>query len=224
MAGLAACGASETGSTLSESAITEDPGRGALVADGLAQFPDEGLVNWVSFSDGVVALTVVSEHREEIPADLLERKEGYVGRTIDVRIDLVLWSPEFRTAQLAAEDTLEMLVFGWVLDDTRLVAMANVNSPRLEVDGQYIMPLVEFERGWAPMTSQSPLSAPDSVVADADVAAWQAVSPARGELAVQSFSDMATVLAHVAPDPVAARYFHLRPEERLMAVTMANER
>jgi hypothetical protein len=66
--------------------------------------------------------------------------------------------------------------------------------------------------------------APNSAVAVTDVDAWRAESPARAELAGRSFSEIKTVLANVMPDPIAARYVHLPPEERVLAVTSENNR
>jgi hypothetical protein len=216
---VAACSSTQT-----QGIIVEDPARGTAVADGDTQFADTGLVDWVSYADGVFVVTVAGELRHEIPADVVEHGEGYVARTIEVQVEAVLWQPNHSRAEVVSGDTLEMLVFGWVLKGNRLIAMADRNSPRLEVGGRYVMPLVQFERGLAPLTAESPLPVADSAIAAADVDAWHAESPARDELAGKSFGEMATVLMTTAPDPVAARYFHLPPEARIRAVSSENNR
>ena len=196
----------------------EENPEGMVVANGMPIFRDSGLVDWVSYADAVVATSIIAETQNEIPPDVAARGERYVARTISGRIDEILWQPEHSTAELFEKGTIDMLVLDLALQEGRLTPVSNWNSPRLEVGGRYVMPLVKFDRSWAPMTAESPLPVEGSAVAAADAAAWDAMSPAADELAGKSFERMEATIEATEPDPVAARYFDLPPEERVKAV------
>lgn len=212
--GLAGCGSSESPiGTFSSFDDTDQ--REMIVVDGTPLFTDVGLISWVSFSDAVAVVTLTGERQF---GGAVESGESYVGRIIDVHVDEILWQPAHSLAELAQDATIEMSVFGWSVRGDRLIPMAARDAPRLEVGGQYVMPLVAFARGWGPMTATSPLPVASSSIAVADAEAWRAQSPAAAELADKSIQEMRAMLTDVAPDPIAARYFHLPPEERVQAV------
>jgi hypothetical protein len=192
--------------------------RSIVTAEGADQFPDDGLADWVSYADTVVVATVKSERQLPFSPDVEENKEGYVGRIVEVVVDEVLWLSSSSSAKLAQNDTKEMLVFGWLLKDERLIPMSSTNAPRLEVGGQYILPLVEYnELGWAPLTAASVSAVSTSPVATNDATERNANKHEK-ELNGRTSREIAALLATVSPNELAKSHSNLPPEERIQAV------
>jgi hypothetical protein len=191
--------------------------REIVIAQGSETFPDDGLSDWVSYADGVVVGTVKSERQLPFTADVVENKEGYVGRIVELVVDEVLWRSSASTAELNQNDVKEMLVFGWAAKEDRLIPMSCVKAPRLEVGGQYIMPLVQFKRGWAPLTAASVTAVTTSDVATRDASDRDAELHAK-DLDGRTFAEVAAMLSSIAPDELANDNRTLPPEERIQAV------
>jgi hypothetical protein len=95
--------------------------------------------------------------------------------------------------------------------------MSAVNAPRLEVGGQYILPLVEFKRGWAPLTAASVTAVTTSNVATQDAKDRGAELHAK-DLDSRTFAEVGALLLSIAPDELAKDNSSLPPEERIQAV------
>lgn len=200
---------------LPESMTTDT--RTIVTAEGADQFPDDGLADWVSYADAVVVATVKSERQLPFSPDVEENKEGYVGRIVEVVIDEVLWLSS-GSAKLVQKDIKEMLVFGWLLKEERLIPMSSTKAPRLEVGGQYILPLVEYNRlGWAPLTAASVSAVSTSPVATRDARERNADKHEK-ELNGRTPAEIAALLATVSPNELAKSHSSLPPEERIQAV------
>ena len=192
--------------------------RTIVTAEGADQFPDDGLADWVSYADAVVVATVKSERQMPFSPDVEENKEGYVGRIVEVLVDDVLWFSRASSATLAQNDIKEMLVFGWLLKEERLIPMSSTNAPRLEVGGQYILPLVEYNKlGWAPLTASSVTAVGTSPVATTDAMERNADKHEK-ELNGRTPEEIAALLATVSPNELAQKHSNLPPEERIQAV------
>jgi hypothetical protein len=198
-------------------------GRGIVVvgtADGL--FPADSLTDWVSYAVQISSVTVLNEREISPPASVYENGEGYIGRTVTLAVGKTFWmSPSGG----AAPTEIDITVAGWVLQGGRRAFFALERSPRLEVGGQYTIPLViapsaTGESQWAPLSTESLLERPGDLVATQDV-------HARGHSAVaQSLSGIGDVelqrtFMNTAPDPVAAMHWDLAPYDRWLAVSAA---
>jgi len=189
---------------------------------GADRFPSESLRDWVSYADHVVTFTVVSE--DEIPpsrADA-ERGAGLVGREVTLRVDQTMWSaPD--APKLPSE--IKMRALGWVLQDGKRLPATVTDAPRVEVGKRYLAPLVQVERDsgtreWWPLTVGSQLPVDGSrALSTSGTHDWD--SPIRRMLGRRSIQQVDGLIEAQPPDPLAQRYRHLRPTERVQAVMSA---
>ena len=136
-------------------APTGPPSRGAFLAPAVA-LPGVAVVlghardrtgsrtaeHWVSSAEHVAAITVISETRGQASANELKRREGMIGRQVEIRIDRVLWSAA--KAFPASPTTVRLEVAGWVFNDNSGVGeqrFALEDSSRLEPGHGYVMAL-----------------------------------------------------------------------------------
>jgi hypothetical protein len=61
------------------------------LVSGSDAFLNDALTDWVSYSTDIALVTVVDEREHEPSADVVQRNEGYVGRSISVQIERVPW-------------------------------------------------------------------------------------------------------------------------------------
>ena len=201
LAALAACG----GST---------PSASLVVGEGSDRFPSETLSDVSSYADQLSVVTVVDESEIAPPSEVVERGEGYVGRTVTLRIEQTVWK---RKGGPTARGTIRTTVQGWVLQDGVRRPFAVAGGPRLELGGRYLAPLLRVSGNeWITLSSGATLPLEGDVATTAGVAGH--ASPIGEAMQGKSVSDVADLLARTPADPVAAKYAHLEPDERLKAV------
>jgi hypothetical protein len=186
-------------------------------ADGL--FPAATLTDWVSYVARLSQVSVVSEEEIPPPRDVLERREGYIGRKVLVRIENDIWLSSGHSTAPPMET--KITVAGWVLQGDRRHRFILRDSPRIETGGRYVLPLVSAPRNgedqWGPLSTGSVFEVPGDHVATADVHAT-GNSPVARSLSVMSRAEIQRTLDGTPPDPLAQKYWHLPPFERLKAV------
>jgi hypothetical protein len=202
-------------------------------------FPHETLIDWVSYAVQVSEVTVASESEIPPPPAVLERREGYIGRRARFRVERTFWKSPGAITPGATPDPaeVEIVVVGWVLHDGVRRRMAFRNSPRMEVGGRYVMPMVtllrpklgpdgrstgEQEARWSPLDPESPFAFGGDPVATAD-AQLVGVSPLSSELSTLSAEALAERLASTPPARFVDQFWHLPPRERLRAVQEAQQ-
>jgi hypothetical protein len=171
------------------------------------------------------------------PLWVLQRKEGYIGRVVTLRIDNTVWRSS--TAK-SAPGEFRVFVGGWVLKGDRKIPFAIQNSPRIEVGGRYTMPLVALQRavhkppGAAPTSRRNTTIAPDleeqwgplspelvfatdgDATAASDIKAGGNNALAK-DLAGLSRDEVASRLTQAATDPAVSRFSELPPVQRYHA-------
>ncbi len=195
-------------------------GQQAVVAgDSAARFPSETLREWVSYADYVAAYTVIAE-REIPPASAdADRGEGLIGRDVTLRVDRVVWRA---SGAPALPSTFHMTALGWVLVDGKRRELIEQDAPRVAVGERYVAPLARVEDDpqraeWWPLSVGAQLPLVDGRASK--TGEWH--SALKSASAGKTLDVLGRDLHATAPDPLAARYRHLRPTERVMAVARA---
>lgn len=177
------------------------------------KLPSDSLVDWVSYATQVSVVMVVSEEELPVPAGLSgEAGGGYVGRSVDLRIDETLWAYPGTDPQTG---TISLVANGWIRKGDVTVPFGSLGGERLEVGNTYVMPLVEYGGRWGWLSTDTIL------LVGSDQRA--AVNPERNfnlasqQLHGKNFSEVTEALDQTTPDLVAARYAHLAPVERYHA-------
>ena len=101
--------------------------------------PNESATDWVTYADHVVLVSPVSETEVPPSATEVARGEGLIGRSLDLRVERVLWS---REGGPAAPEQIDWHAFGWQFTGGDLSArtpLAAEDAPRLEVGHQYVL-------------------------------------------------------------------------------------
>ena len=179
------------------------------------KLPSSALTDWVSYASQVSVVTVVNEVELPVPPGLSgERGGGYVGRSVDLRIDETLWTYPGTDPQTG---TISFVANGWIRKGDVTIPFGTLGAERLEVGNTYVIPLVKYEGGWGWLGAETMLPV--------DSAQRVAVDPLRitnstsQQLHGKSFSELTETLDGTTPDPIAARYSHLSPVERYHAVS-----
>lgn len=182
------------------------------------RFPDEALVDWVSYVEQLAVVTVLSESEIPPPPEVTARGEGYIGRSIVVRIDRTVWLNRGVTAQVA---DLRMTVFGWVLRSDGLFEAVPGGVPRLRAGGRYVVALTRSEDdGLALLTDRSVMAFAGDPVSTQDVAERGQSDVAR-QLSMRSLEEVPALLDETPRDPLVERFWDLPPTERVRAVGAA---
>ena len=180
---------------------------------GLERFPSEELIYWVTYPTQISVVTVVSEAEIPPPDSVTERGEGYIGRAVELRIDRTLWSAPDVEAQTG---NFELTVFGWLRKGDNQIPFGPIDGHRLEVGGRYIIPLVPDEGDWGWLSSSAILA----IDGEGRIALDQGrlKNPASLAQKGDTLDKVAVTLSNTAPDPAAAPFAHLPPDERIEAV------
>ena len=180
------------------------------VDGGSARFPSASLTHWVSYSDQVSVVSVVDEE------PLARARDGYLGRLVTLRIEQTIWR---REGAPEAADDIRVLTWGWSVEQGERRPIAPWGGARLEVGSRYVSPLVRAPASgveWTPLADDSVLPLDGNVVTTRGILGRSTLLVRR--LAGKSVDELATMLARARADPVAAKYFHLAPDQRLRAV------
>jgi hypothetical protein len=145
---------------------------------------------------------------------------GMQGRQVTLRTEQTLWSAKMAPP---LPEEIEMNVLGWTIEDGGVRRPAlTVDSPRVAVGDRYLVPLAQVTAGtgaleWWPLSLGAQLPIVDERIEMPEEVAW--TSPILEKLAGTSVGEVDTVLDQRPPDPLAQKYEHLRPQERIAAVT-----
>jgi hypothetical protein len=208
--------------------------------------PAESLTDWVSYSVQVSQVFVTSEQEIPPPRAVLDRGEGYIGRKVRLRVDRTFWTSTGAISPGATPSPkeLDVVVAGWLLQQGgKRILFALVDSPRIEVGGAYVIALITLLRPpidnsgdppttrnpgnsgsgpleaiWSPLSTRAVFEVAGNRIATEDVHIF-GNSRVAADLAKLSGADLEQVLSSTSPDPVAAKYWHLPPHERFLAVS-----
>jgi len=177
--------------------------------------PEESLADWVTYASHVSVVTVISEAEMESTPEVVANGEGYVGRTVTLRIERTIWSAP---GAAPIEGTVSMTDWGWLLKDGQLRPFA---SGRLEVGGRYLVPFANINGNLGSISLTAiPVTSANAVATEG--------MPATGwhirDLAGKPLDDLSAALAATTPDPAAAPFMSLPARERAEAVRQAKRR
>ncbi|MGC3000160.1 hypothetical protein ACPF8X_17785 [Streptomyces sp. G35A] len=206
-------------------------GPGTVAADTKEAVPSFTATDWVSYSDQAAVVRVTAEHEDPAGVDEEEAEagEGYLSRSVDLRVKERVWS---RPGAPALPGVLSVTAHGWeVKGDTRR-PMAPRHASRLEVGHDYLVTFARFSGGeWAPLGSGGALPYDAGRIGqgefegeDVDVDAYRAAlerrlvpgseEPLAYRTAGKPAAELRNLLRNTPPDATAARYFDLDPLAR----------
>ena len=109
-----------------------------------------------------------------------------------------------------------MVTFGWLQKGDNRIKMRHMSGERLEVGGQYLVPLVPADCGWAALSAGAivPLDGDGRLAPDVE----RSENAAAKVLSGLSLEDFRTVISVTSPDHAAGDFAHLSPEDKVMAV------
>jgi len=181
-------------------------------------FPSDDLMDWVSYPSQISVVTVVDE-TEQPPSPLVTTSPSdnvLVNRMLTLRIDRTLWSAPGTATQI---DPIRIEAWGWMVKDGKRVKFGAGNGPRLEVGQTYLIPLVPFGDGWAPLSFSTVTPVVDGVASVGP----EEFNPATRQIDGATMDELSTLFASTKPDPAAAAHMDLPPEKRAAAVTGATD-
>ncbi|MFF5369506.1 hypothetical protein [Streptomyces sp. NPDC013187] len=197
----------------------------AAAAGSKEALPSYTATDWVSYGDQVAVVHVAAEHEESGLAQAeAEAGEGYVVRSIDLRVKERVWA---RSGVAALPDALSVVADGWALDGDQRTPLAPQDASRLEVGHDYVIAFARFsDDEWAPLGSGGVLPYDNGRIGQGEfegqnvtVAAYRAALERRmipGEdepVALRTVGSPATGLGNLLQstpaDTTAARYFDL---------------
>jgi hypothetical protein len=165
----------------------------------------------VTYGRAVVVVDVLSETELPHTPEVDKNGEGYVGRSVSLRVVRELWTPPDAEPAPAQFETID---WGWLLKNGKLLPF---NQSRLEVGHRYLVPLVEIDGKFGSL-------AMDAIPVDGDAMGTSNLAAntwETAELAGLSLDTVAQRLAATSIDPVAASFMDLPPVERAEAVRTA---
>jgi len=114
-----------------------------VMGEGLDLLSGDSVEDWVRYGSFVAVVTVTGEHAAPIAQEDLDRGEGMIDRSIDLRIDKTLWSRPGVNLPASVTTTAA----GWTWGDhapERRTSFALGDRPRLEVDQQYVIAFARY--------------------------------------------------------------------------------
>lgn len=180
---------------------------------GSARLPFDRLIDWVSYGDAAVMITVVkAEEVAASPAEV-ERGEGLIGRRLTVRVNDVLWRhPDASTAP----KSFAFDGFPWLLREGERIRTATPQNGWLTVGEQYLAIVTRYKpEGWGPINPQTVFHLNNGRMPPAD----EGSLPFAKELAGKSPLEIGQVLSRTVPDPAAEANRALDPDARWRAVS-----
>lgn len=117
------------------------PDSGPVFGDGKDRYRSSTAADWVSYADHVVVATAVSDKEVPPTQSEIDRGEGLIGRSVEMRVDHVLWSRE--GAGHPAPQTYSRQSTGWVFDGepANRHEYALHERPRIEPGHSYVIAL-----------------------------------------------------------------------------------
>lgn len=178
----------------------------------------------MSYADHIAIFTVLDERELPLGEHEETHGEGMVDREVTLRFDRTLWSsPAASAPELPAE--LVTVTWGWTLEENRKTRFAATGGPRLEVGQRYLGAWVHTSAdGWEMQAGSTILAIDESGLALRDPLHNDSpFAEAIKTFVGRSAEEIQSLLESAEPDPVAARYFDLRPEQRYKLVVLETE-
>ncbi|MEV0666325.1 hypothetical protein ACIBI3_19405 [Actinomadura luteofluorescens] len=111
-----------------------------VMADGDDRLPSTSATDWVTYADHVVVASAASERRLPLGPTEAARGEGLIGRTVDMRVEKVLWSRKGAPEAAPKRWTYNAAGFALTGGDQKAAApMALHGRPRMEAGHRYIL-------------------------------------------------------------------------------------
>jgi hypothetical protein len=179
-------------------------GPSMVVGEASQWLPAESPEDWVSYADHVFVGTVESERRMDVPEESARRGEGLVGRTISVSVTAKVWS---RGSAATLPPTVDLLVWGWVLEGGKEIPFTSDGAPRPAVGQTYVFPVAQEKSGaWAVLAHGAVLPLQSGKFRLPTDVESSSSSPLARRFQGQTVDDLARNLRSAVPDPVAARF------------------
>lgn len=186
-----------------------------LTVRGLMEFYQETAQDVVTYADQVSLVTAVKA--EPSKKDLeAEDNGGYVTTHMTFRIDETIWQ---RTGADVLSGTFVAnrgsKVTTTINDERERTALAVVaGAPAFRVGHQYLMPLAYNKDEWTPIQPLAEFEVIDGIVSPRE----GQTSPLAKRLGGSDIEAATEVFASAQPHPLASKYAHLQPSERLKAI------
>jgi hypothetical protein len=190
-----------------------------VVGQGSDRLPSQTLTDWVTYGDHVVIATVVAERELPVPAEVSQRGEGLIGRRITAHPTSRLWS---RAGAPVLPTSLDLLVWGWVLQDGQQILFTSEGAPRPEVGATYVMPVVRVASGeWVLLAPSAVIPTSQGVTHAPAAADVGPASPLARHYDGRPVDELSTALSGTAVDPAARPFMAQDPDQRWASVLAA---
>lgn len=185
-----------------------------------APFPSDTASDVVSYADHVALVTAIADN-DALPTATPTSSPGgdeVIMRTITFRVERTLWS---RPDAPTAPKQLTALWWGWLLRDGKRTPFIVHGAPAVFLGAQYVMPIAYDGTTFSAIQPFAVFR----VGRDA-IALEEQDTPLAQVLNGLTSAGVAAAFADARPDPLAARFGHLLPRQRLAAVlaTQADRR
>ena len=181
-------------------------------------WPQTTLTDWVSYTDQLSVVTVVSE-KALSPFEETDENGGMVGRSVTLAIERTLWR---RDEAPSVNGTVSVITWGWIVDGDDRHRLRVGGGAWLEVGDRYVVPLTRsksddgFEWGSGPDMATFPLDGATIVCGTVRETEFGGE-----DISGISVEELAARFAATKPDPLAVRLGRLDPSARWQAVYRA---
>ncbi|MFK0167850.1 hypothetical protein ACIQU5_03505 [Streptomyces sp. NPDC090306] len=195
-----------------------------IIADSEDLLPGADATDWVTYADHLAIVTVTGQQELAATPDEIAAGEGFVPRSVSVKVDKVLWS---RSGAAAAPASMTWDIDGWMFHGTDRTPIRLDGEPSLNVGERYVVPITYLsvtdavdEAGWEPLNASEIF--PDSngtigsgaTVYGYDGPADDGTTDLRDQVWGQPESALVGILGSTAVDPAASGYMGLPPDQR----------
>lgn len=181
----------------------------------MPSLPNNTVSDLVSYADAIVVATVVNEREG---AGDIDPGDGssYTSRVLTFRVDHRVWSAEGAPQPSA---NFDLTTFGW----NQRKGGDKERSLRSDViwyekGQQFVVPLSRYDDGSLAIPSVDSIVPTSTTAVFGSGEPWTASTPGLAALAAKTPSELSTVLASAAPDPIAMKYHDLNPSARYRKV------
>ncbi|MFF8956092.1 hypothetical protein [Streptomyces sp. NPDC014894] len=192
---------------------------GAEAAPWDGDLPARTGTDWVTYADWVAVVRATED--EEIPPTREEIERGYISRSAKLTVDRVLWSRPAAEGRAPVHFTVDAA--GWTVEGTERKEFVRPGEPRLETGHTYIVALARGAEGsWGPIGDGAVLPYDGAVIGEGEsggerVTAAAVTAPegsVERRVAGKDARALVELLEAADPDPAAAPFASLPPEER----------
>jgi hypothetical protein len=207
-----------------------------ILAESKDAVPSDTATDWVSYGDHAAVVHVAAEHELAADSEETTAGEGYLPRTVDLRVKERVWS---RSGAAALPNTLSITADGWSIKGDTKIRVGSHEASRLEVGHDYLVSLAHFDDGeWSTLGTGGILPYDSGEVGQGEfegetvsAAAYRttlqaklvsgAEEPLAYRAAAKAATSVKTYLTSASPDPGAAQNYHLDAVARARWVAKA---